>query len=728
MQRAASKLEGRALDGATAAAVERALGPLLDPEYPTRELSAAPDRIPGIGPKAVGSLARKGIHSVEQLLLFLPRSYEDRRVLVPIEELRVGHAACFEGRVSRAAVVPLRNGRRVFQAVVTDGTAAVQLKWFRQIPHFSERIQAGVRLLVAGEVRRYRYAKEIYHPEVEVLAEDVPVETLARIVPVYSLVEGLPPRTLRRLVESAVRHAADLLDGYLSEGSVRALGLPPVGESLRQVHLPGSHLDPAELRERRTGYHLRLVAEELFLMQAGIELRRARLARRSTRPLPARGPVVERALAGLPFELTEDQRVAWREIAADLGRPRPMQRLLVGDVGTGKTVLAVLASIVAHASSGVTAVLAPTEILAEQHARTFRSIVGPLGLRVALVTGSTSPADRRALDAELARGQVPIVIGTHALLSESLVLREVRLVVIDEQHRFGVAQRQLLDRKGDHPHVLVMTATPIPRTLALTVYGELDHSELRRRPPGHAGVETRVLPGTAGREALSELRRTLERGEQAYVVYPLVSESEKQDLKDATRGYERLKRALPGVSIALLHGRLEPRDRHRRMAAFVAGEVAILVATTVIEVGVDVSSATLLVVQHAERFGLAQLHQLRGRVGRGQQPGRAILMGDPTSEDASRRLAILERTDSGFEIAEEDLRIRGPGQWLGTRQSGHLPELRLADLLRHGDLLPALRRSAAAVAAGDPDLEKRPDLRAAIERRWGRRLDFGAVS
>ena len=647
---------------------------------------------------------------------------------MPISELVVGRPACFEGTVTRSGAVRLHNGRSFFRAVVSDGTASVQLKWFRGIAHFEDRLCAGVRILVAGDVRRYRYAKELTHPEVEVISADAAVESLPRIVPAYSAVEGVPPRTLRRLVGAAVEYAADLVEDWLPEPEVASLGLAELGDALREVHTPSVHLDPAELRERRTPYHLRLVAEELFVLQLGLELRKAGLALRKTSPLSVGSPAVSRALAALPFELTRDQHRCWDEISTDLARPHPMNRLLVGDVGTGKTVLAVLGCVAAWASGGLSAVLAPTEILAEQHFATFGAMAGPLGLRIALLTGSTPAPERRSTARLLQLGELAIVVGTHALLAESVALPKLRFCVIDEQHRFGVDQRRRLGEKGENPHVLVMSATPIPRSLALTVYGDLDHSTLRERPPGRRPVETRVVPSSAGRAVFRELEGVLARREQAYVVYPLVEESEKQDLQDATRGFERLQRALPRARLALLTGRLDAALRSRTMAEFARGEVDVLVSTTVIEVGVDVANATLLVVQHAERFGLAQLHQLRGRVGRGRRPGLALLIGEPRTEEASRRLAILEASDSGFEIAEEDLRIRGAGEWLGTRQAGHLPELRLADLIRHAALLEPARSAARALLERDPELRKQPRLRACVERRWGRRLDFGATA
>jgi ATP-dependent DNA helicase RecG len=727
LREAAARLES-GVTPETLDEIAESLAPLLAPTFPDRWLGQPVSRVPGVGPKTAQALARKEIATIEDLLFFLPRAYEDRREIAPIEKLEVGRPAVFAGTVTRSGVVPLRNGRRFFQAVVTDGTGAVQLKWFRGIQTFQDRLAPGTRVLVAGDVRRYRFAKELHHPDVEILAEETEPGALPRIVPSYSAVEGLPPRTLRRLVESALRSAADLVDGWLPEPTVAELGLSDIGSALREVHLPSVGLEPARLRERNTPYHLRLVAEELFLLQLGIEQRRRELHNRVTAPLALSDSAEARARAALPFTLTRDQERAWREIRADLAKPSPMNRLLIGDVGTGKTVLAVLAAAAAHAAGKTTALLAPTEILAEQHFETLHRLALPLGLRAALLSGATPARERAELARWLERGEVHIAVGTHALFSESVDLPRLGLVVIDEQHRFGVAQRRALARKGENPHLLAMSATPIPRSLALTVFGDLDHSVLRERPPGRGPVETRIVPPTAGRAVMSQVTETLRRGEQIYVVYPLVEESEKADLKDATRGFERLRKALPGVPAALVHGRIERTERARAMADFAAGRVRVLVATTVIEVGVDVPNATLLLVQHAERFGLAQLHQLRGRVGRGGKPGRAILIADPTTPESVERLAILERSDSGFEIAEADLRIRGAGEWLGTRQAGHLPELRLADLVRHGDYLSAAREAAAQLLARDPGLSQNPALRSAITRRWGARLDLASAS
>ncbi len=726
--REASERLASGVEPAALAWIAKRLAPLLAPEFPTRMLAQPASRVPGVGPKTAAALARKEIATVEDLLFFLPRAYEDRREIMPIEKLEVGRSVCFSGTVKRSGVVPLRNGRRFFEAIVSDGTGAVQLKWFRGLAHFENRLAPGTRVLVAGEVRRFRYAKELHHPDVETLSAETSSGELPRIVPSYSAVEGLAPRSLRRVVESAVRSATDLVDGFLPASTVAQLGLADVGAALREVHLPGTQLDPTALRERNTPYHLRLVAEELYLLQIGLGLRKRELARRRTAKLEISDAAEAHARAALPFALTSDQLRAWTEIRADLARSTPMNRMLIGDVGSGKTVLAVLAAAAAHAARHTTAVLAPTEILAEQHLHTFSRLGGALGMRTALLTGATPPGDRRRLERWLEEGALHVVVGTHALLSESVELPRLGLAVIDEQHRFGVGQRRALARKAGSPHVLAMSATPIPRSLALTVFGDLEHSVLRERPPGRAPVSTRVVGPSAGREVMGALHETLRRSEQVFVVYPLVEESEKQDQKDATRGFERLCKALPGVPAALIHGRLEARERVRVMADFAEGRVRVLVATTVIEVGVDVPNATLLIVQHAERFGLAQLHQLRGRVGRGEKPGRALLIADPTTPEGVQRLAILERSVSGFEIAEEDLRIRGAGEWLGTRQAGHLPELRLADLVRHGDTLAAVRRAASKLLEGDPELRRTPALRAAVERRWGVRLAFGSIA
>jgi len=725
---ALERLRAEGLSPDTARYISKRLERLRAPDFVSSILSGSAEVLPGVGPKGVLALARKELHCVEDLVFFWPRAYEDRRQLVPIEELQVGRSACFTAHVTRVRSSLLRSGKRSFEAVVADDTGVVCLKWFRGQAFVQDRVRPGTRLLVAGDVRRYRYAKELHHPEVELLSDDVSAGELARIIPVYPQVDGVPPRTLRRIVEGAVNYAADLVESYVPGGWVKRLGLPDLATAIVAVHLPSLHLDPEELQQRVTAHHRRLAAEELFLLQIGFALTKHARERQRTLPLAPRSELVSRLRRQLPFELTPDQEGAWAQIAEDVERAVPMNRLLLGDVGTGKTVVALLACAAARAVGGLSVLLAPTEVLAQQHARTLRQLTSSVELPVSILTGSSKAAERRRVQSDLRRGEVAILVGTHALLSAKLELPNLRLVVIDEQHRFGVAQRGSLAQRDAPPHQLVMTATPIPRTLAMALFSDLEHSELRRRPPGRQPVQTRVVPPDAGRVVLREIQQTIARGEQVYVVYPLVEESEKQDLIDATRGSERLRAALPEARVALVHGRQPADERAATMAEFERGKLDVLVATTVIEVGVDVPNATLLVVRHADRFGLAQLHQLRGRVGRGERPGAAWLVADPKGEGASRRLAILEASQSGFEIAEEDLRIRGAGAWLGTQQAGHLPDFKLADLIRHGELLPSLREAALSLVEVDPRLGRHPALSRAVERRWGRRLFLGGVA
>ena len=442
---------------------------------------------------------------------------------------------------------------------------------------------------------------------------------------------------------------------------------------------------------------------------------------------------VQRLVSNLPFELTAAQQRVWREIRDDLARPHPMNRMLEGDVGSGKTVVAFLAACATAAAGHQTALMAPTELLAEQHYRTLQTLVGSGvvdSLRVELLTASQPKGHAEALRAELDAGGVDLVVGTHALLQEGVRFHSLALVVVDEQHRFGVSQRATLSEKGVPgalPHTLVMTATPIPRTLALTLHGDLDLSVIDELPPGRRPARTLVAREGEGKQVADLLRQTTDRGEQAYVVYPLVVESEKSDLRAASESAERIRTAFPEVRVDLVHGQLDAASRRRAMAHFESGETQVLVSTTVIEVGVDVSNATLMIVEHAERFGLAQLHQLRGRVGRGDRPGTCVLVARGVGADSESRLEALLATTDGFAIAEADLRIRGPGEFLGTRQHGRMPELRIADLLRDVELVAVARDAARDWVVRDPDLSKSPGMARAVQARWGERLRLSGV-
>ena len=654
------------------------------------------------------------------LALHLPARYEDETRLDRLAHARDGALVQVEGVVADSRV-EFRPRRQLVVRLVDDEGEALVLRFLNFYGSQQKAYAAGRRLRVRGELRGGFLGREMVHPAVK--PADSPLPTA--LTPVYPTSAQLPQAYLRKAIGAALVRVS------LHEVLPAAL-LPPDLPTLRDavlfLHQPPPGTALAAVDDRSHPAWQRLKFEELLAQQVSqLTAQHARAELRAPRLQARRGGLHERLLGALPFALTAAQRRVAGEIAVDLARGQPMHRLLQGDVGSGKTVVAALAALIAIDAGWQCALMAPTEILAEQHLHSFARLGGALGLRTALLTGSTPAGDRRRLERWLEDGALHVVVGTHALLSESVELPRLALAVIDEQHRFGVEQRRALARKAGTPHLLAMSATPIPRSLALTVFGDLEHSVLRERPPGRAPVSTQLVGPSAGRAVMDALHETLRRGEQVFVVYPLVDESEKQDLKDATRGFERMGKALPGVPAALIHGRMDARERQRAMADFAEGRVRILVATTVIEVGVDVPNATLLIVQHAERFGLAQLHQLRGRVGRGEKPGQAILIADPTTPEGAQRLAILERSHSGFEIAEEDLRIRGAGEWLGTRQAGHLPELRMADLVRHGDTLEAARRAAASLLEGDPELRRMPALRAAVERRWGARLALGSI-
>ena len=707
-------------------------------EWLARPLSA----LPGVGPKRAASLARRGLGSVGDLLLHLPTGYEDRRSLVRVGELQVGLRATFMAEVKLIDFVGSRAGgrfRQILQAVVGDESGTVDLKWFRAGESVAKNIHKGDWLLVTGDVKRYRFSKQIIHPEIERIdgARDAvrsDLSSLRRVVPRYAAPEGFNPRTLRRLIQRAVDEYADLVVGHLPEALVREHGLPAAATAVRVLHGPEPDADVVAYRDHASPAHRRLVLEELYLLELGLVLSRRAQAVVPGIAIDVDDGVVRAAGSALPFRLTGAQRRVWGEIRADLRRPHPMNRLLQGDVASGKTAIALLTAVAVARSGAQSALMAPTELLAEQHARTLRTLAAgpgsPLELRIGLLTSSLAGAEADRIRCQLEAGTLDLVVGTHALLQEDVRFAHLALAVIDEQHRFGVRQRAALatrGRGGLHPHVLVMTATPIPRTLALTVYGDLDLSVIDELPPGRTPVKTLLLRPGEGRRIMTLVREALGRGEQVYVVYPLVEESEKIDLRAAIESAERIRAAFPDCGVDIVHGRLDAGERAGAMARFERGESRILVSTTVIEVGVDVPAASLMVVEHAERFGLAQLHQLRGRVGRGERPGTCVLVARGGGEKGEARLRAMLETQDGFEIADADLAIRGPGEFLGTRQSGHLPDLRVADLLRDAQLIAEARDAALQTVRADPQLKRSPQLAAAVGARWGDRLALAGI-
>jgi ATP-dependent DNA helicase RecG len=727
-ERFAAPLEGEARTDAVSRSLEE-MRPLSDPAWAATMLERGPEALPGFGPRRARTLAKRGLHTIADLLFHLPARYDDRRRTTKVVDLEVGRRATFVARVLVCEFVA-RRGRfaRTFEAMVGDETGTIHLKWFRGGDAIVRQVQKDAWLRITGDVRRYRFSKEVIHPELEPI-DEAGGDLLHPVVPHYASAEGVHPRGVRRAIEAAVTGYTDLVSGWLPETVVRKRGLPTPAEALRAIHLPGADAEVEALDQRRSPAHQRLILEELYLLELGLALRRERQRREPGVPVEDPAGRARDAEARLPFELTTAQQRAWSEIRADLARPHPMNRLLEGDVGSGKTVVALLAAEAAAGSGIQTALMAPTELLAEQHFRTLTRLVelSSTGdsLQIALLTASVPRPQADAVRSALAAGEADLVVGTHALVQEGVTFRRLGLVVIDEQHRFGVLQRAALAAKGADghpPHTLVMTATPIPRTLALTAYGDLDLSVIDELPPGRTPVETVLMRSGEGRRVMSLLRDTVERGEQVYVVYPLVEESEHSDLRAVSESGERLAAAFPGVRVDLVHGRLDASARAEAMARFERGESQVLVATTVIEVGVDVANATLMVIEHAERFGLAQLHQLRGRVGRGERPGTCVLVARGASEGSEARIGALLATRDGFDIAEADLRIRGPGEFLGTRQHGRLPDLRVADLIRDAGWIVVAREAARATVDRDPELARDRELLRGVRARWGEKL------
>ncbi len=682
----------------------------------------------GVGPKLAETLAKKGLSVVEDALYFLPRTYEDRRHPVRIAAAQPGTRVVVLGEVAAAGVAFFGGRRRGFEMAVTDGSGVVHGRWFHPPgPAFQSRFPKGTRVLISGELARFGGKLTMVHPDVEPADGAGDPVHFNRIIPIYSEAEGIPQKSLRRILKSVVDAYADAAKGSIPPAIAGEMGLLPLPEALRAVHFPPEAADPAALSAARTPAHRTLIMDELFALQLGLALRRRGLALEPAPVLTGDGRLVARLRERLPFTLTRAQERSVREIAADLAAGHPMHRLLQGDVGSGKTLVALLAALTAVESGYQAAMMAPTELLAEQHYLTAHRLLAPLGLEVLLLTGAQGKSERAKVLRRIEQGDTHLVVGTHAVIQDQVAFKRLGVGVVDEQHRFGVAQRATLAKKGERPHLLVMTATPIPRTLAMTVYGDLEVSILDELPPGRSPIQTRVLWPKQRREVLEAIRARIARGEQAYVVHPLVEESEvpeMADLKDATAAAEDLQQALPGVRVGLLHGRMAADEKESVMLAFRDRRLDVLVATTVIEVGIDVPNATLMVIENAERFGLSQLHQLRGRVGRGRKASTCLLVATGRrTEEAARRLAVMEQTTDGFRIAEADLEIRGPGDFLGTRQSG-VPDFRVANLFRDQRLLVAAREAAFALVARDPELADpaHRETKEAVRRRWAGRL------
>jgi ATP-dependent DNA helicase RecG len=668
----------------------------------------------GVGPRLAERLARLGLATVQDALFHLPLRYQDRTRITPIGGLTAGREALVVARVELADVVYRR--RRSLIVRVADGSGHLHLRFF----HFSraqqEGLARGATLRLFGEVRLGPLGLELVHPEYEVVAEGAEVRADAHLTPVYPATEGVHQLTLRRLTDQALAgHLADLHEWLPSE-ILAPLKLPTLAEALAYVHRPPPGAPLAALEDGRHPAQRRLAFEELLAFHLSLKRLRAGQRRHAAAPMSAGGELRARFLAGLPFRPTGAQQRVIEEIARDLAAAHPMQRLVQGDVGSGKTLVAAAACLTAVGAGWQAAVMAPTELLAEQHWRNFAHWLEPLGLGAAFVSGRLNARTRRVMLGDVREGRAPLVVGTHALFEEDVEFARLGLVVVDEQHRFGVHQRLKLREKGAHdgrvPHQLIMTATPIPRTLAQTFYADLDVSVIDELPPGRRPVETVVVPDTRRAEVVARVHAACRDGRQAYWVCPLIEESEELAAQAATATAAALTAALPGIAVGLVHGRMKPAEKERVMGAFQGGEVLLLVATTVIEVGVDVPNASLMIVENAERLGLSQLHQLRGRVGRGAAQSSCVLLYQgPLSQTARERLAILRATHDGFEIARRDLEMRGAGEVLGTRQTGE-QQFHIADLVRDQTLLPAIERAATVLLADYPGHV------APIVRRW----------
>ena len=674
----------------------------------------------GVGPARAESLRRLGIVTVRDLLHHIPHRYEDASTVSPIASLEPGMDATVVGKVISKGIIPTRKGLRIFQAVVRDDSGIIEASWPGQ-PFLDRVIAKDDTLLLSGSVRFF-HGRQLQPREYVNLGSDAASIAEGRVLSVYPATEGLSFKVIRGIIDQHLDALLPLVIEYLPPDILSRTGLPPLRDALRMLHRPKSIAEATRGRDR-------LAYEELLFVQL-LQRRANRIAReaRSGITFVNRRELTSALREALPFELTAGQKAAIGEIVRDMSSDRKMHRLLQGDVGAGKTIVALFACLLAMENGYQAAIMAPTELLAEQHQRTISKLLEPLDIRPLLVTGSLNTRERGAAAKRMADESPLLVIGTHALVQESTLFSRLGFVVIDEQHRFGVEHRAALSAKGESPDVLLMTATPIPRSLALTVYGDLDVSSLRERPAGRQPVTTVIRPEKGRDKVLSFVRAETDSGRQAYVVYPVIEESEKTDLKAATTMFESLSAGVfAGKRVALLHGRIPPGERDRTMRAFRDGEIDVLVSTTVIEVGIDVANATVMLIEHPERFGLSQLHQLRGRVGRGAEASYCILLGN-FGPEAAERLRIFASTEDGFEIAQADYRLRGMGNLFGEEQSG-AATFRIADLVRDEALNLDARDAAEKILDADPELEKKEHagLRSVLGARYSRALKLFRV-
>lgn len=690
--------------------------------------------VKGVGPKRGDIFGRIGINSVEDALYYLPWRYEDRSAIKKISDLIPEKEETIIGAVSASGVtVTKRRGLKIFEMAVTDETGMIYAKWFNQ-PYLKKLFKNGQKVMLSGRIKLnsyHGYGLEMENPGFEIIEEEE-MESLhmGRIVPVYHETYGLNSRRIRQITKEILDQFFDRMIDPMPDRIILENGLIPLKEAIRNVHFPSEGTEINILNSGESEAHKRLAFDELFLLELGLAIKKMAISNeeRGVR-FDIDGPLSKRLTEILPFKPTNAQIRVINEIRADMASHHPMNRLIQGDVGSGKTIVALAAMVIAAENGCQAAMMAPTEILAEQHQINLKKIIDPLGIKSCLLINGMGQKEKAKTVKNISDGEASIIFGTHAIIQEQVRFKNLGLAVIDEQHKFGVMQRANLKKKGYNPDIIIMTATPIPRTLALSLYGDLDISIIDELPPGRSPIETKLVYESKRGEAYSIIRREIEKGRQAYIVYPLIEESEKSDLKAAETATERFKTSIfPDLSIALIHGKMKSGEKEEVMNSFKEGKIDILVATTVVEVGIDVPNATAMLIEHAERFGLAQLHQLRGRVGRGSSSSYCLLMASyPISEEAKRRLEVMVSSQDGFLIAEEDLKIRGPGEFFGTRQSG-LPEMKVANIIRDAFLLERAREEAIKLITEDPNLSSYPELAAHLNKKWKERLELITIS
>ncbi len=698
--------------------IEERVEEIKDPRVSLRYLK-------GVGPKLAARFREIGLETVEDLLFYFPNRHEDRRRIKPISQIQFGVKQVIEGKVLEHVAFFTKSGRELLKIAVGDETGFVFLVCFNRL-YLRKILLEETKVIVSGKFFRKYGEVQTADFEYEIVDDEEGEETIhtKRIVPIYPSIANIHPRTLRSLMKRAVDEYAPGLEDHLPGYLKQKYKLLDLSQAIANFHFPDN---PYILKQARR----RLVFEELFFLQLG--LAQKRLSAKSTAKsvqFEFKGGLVDRFRESLPFKLTKAQERVIAEIFQDMADDKPMSRLLQGDVGSGKTIVAVFSLLLAVGNGYQGAIMVPTEVLGQQHYTNLKELLSLLDVRSELLIGSRREKDKREIREKIESGEIDLIIGTHALIQEGVRFHKLGLVVIDEQHRFGVMQRATLQEKGLNPDILIMTATPIPRTLALTVYGDLDVSLIDEMPPGRQPIKTLWMKEKQLRDVYQLLRLEIEKGRQAYVIYPLVEESEKMDLKAAVDMAEKFEYEIfPDLRIGLIHGRLSGFEKEEVMTAFKERRIDILISTTVTEVGVDVPNATVMVIENAERFGLAQLHQLRGRVGRGEHQSYCVLVSDATSEDARERIKVMLATNDGFVIAEKDLEIRGPGELAGLRQSG-LPDLKIADLVKDQATLVEARREAFSLLDDDPKLEKgeHRTLRDRLQKEFGERVRLAQVS